>query len=90
MERRLHGDFSASETTLNTNSTIGEVTFVMDGIPYLNKIQGVADATINANLDKMEFAFKESNLQLNDLRHLLMVLLLWWVRIMKIWSSILS
>ncbi|WP_313607901.1 AsmA-like C-terminal region-containing protein [Dysgonomonas sp.] len=64
----LHGDFSASETTLNTNSTIGEVTFVMDGIPYLNKIQGVADATINANLDKMEFAFKESNLQLNDLK----------------------
>lgn len=64
----LHGDFSAGETTLNTNSTIGEVTFVMDGIPYLNKIQGVADATINANLDKMEFAFKESNLQLNDLK----------------------
>ncbi len=64
----LHGDFSASETTLNTNSTIGEVTFVMDGIPYLNKIQGVADATINANLDKMQFAFKESNLQLNDLK----------------------
>ncbi len=64
----LHGDFSASETTLNTNSTIGEVTFVMDGIPYLNKIQGVADATINANLDKMQFAFKESNLQLNELK----------------------
>lgn len=64
----LHGDFSASETTLNTNSTIGEVTFVMDGIPYLNKIQGVADATINANLDKMQFSFKESNLQLNDLK----------------------
>lgn len=64
----LHGDFSASETTLNTNSTIGEVTFVMNGIPYLNKIQGVADATINANLDKMQFSFKESNLQLNDLK----------------------
>lgn len=64
----LHGDFSASETTLNTNSTIGEVTFVMDGIPYLNKIKGVADATINANLDKMQFSFKESNLQLNDLK----------------------
>lgn len=64
----LHGDFSANETTLNTNSTIGEVTFVMDGIPYLNKIQGVADATINANLDKMQFSFKESNLQLNDLK----------------------
>lgn len=64
----LHGDFSASETTLNTNSTIGEVTFVMDGIPYLNKIQGVADATINAHLDKMQFSFKESNLQLNDLK----------------------
>ena len=28
----------------------------------------MADATINANLDKMQFSFKESNLQLNDLK----------------------
>lgn len=64
----ISGDFSASETTLNTSSTIGEVTFIMDGIPYLNKIQGIADASISANLDNMKFTFKESKLQLNDLK----------------------
>lgn len=64
----ITGDFSASETTLKTKSTIDEITFVMDGIPYLTKIQGVADASINANLDKMQFVFEESKLQLNELK----------------------
>ncbi|NDV94897.1 AsmA family protein [Dysgonomonas sp. 521] len=64
----LTGDFSASETTLKTKSTISEITFVMDGIPYLTKIQGIADASINANLDKMQFVFEESKLQLNELK----------------------
>lgn len=64
----LTGDFSASETTLKTKSTIDEITFIMDGIPYLTKIQGIADASINANLDKMQFVFEESKLQLNELK----------------------
>lgn len=64
----ISGDFSASETTLNTSSTIGEVTFIMDGIPYLNKIHGIANASISANLDNMKFTFQESELQLNDLK----------------------
>jgi len=64
----ISGDFSASETTLKTHSTIEEITFIMEGIPYLSKVKGIADATINADLDNMKFTFTESKLQLNELK----------------------
>ena len=64
----VSGDFSASETTLNTTSTIDEVSFFMDGIPYLSKVKGVANASLNANFDSFKFTFAESELQLNDLK----------------------
>ncbi len=65
---QVAGDFSASETTLTTTSTIDEVSFFMDGIPYLSKIKGVANASLNANFDSFKFTFAESELQLNDLK----------------------
>lgn len=64
----LSGDFSASETTMKTNFTIGELSFVMDGVPYLSKVKGAAEATLNANLDDMKFTFTESKLSINDLK----------------------
>ncbi|MDH6308587.1 hypothetical protein M2451_000898 [Dysgonomonas sp. PFB1-18] len=64
----ISGDFSASETTLKTNSTIDEFSFIMGGVPYLNKVKAKADAELNANFDNMKFTFKESNLQINDLK----------------------
>jgi len=64
----ISGDFSASETTLKTNSTIDEVTFVMDGIPYLSKANVKANAAINADLDNMKFTFTESSLHVNELK----------------------
>lgn len=64
----VSGDFSASETTLKTTSTIDEVSFFMDGIPYLSKVKGVANATLNANFDSFKFTFAESELRLNDLK----------------------
>lgn len=64
----ISGDFSASETTLKTNSTIDEVTFVMDGIPYLSKARVIADASINADLDNMKFTFEKSSLSVNELK----------------------
>lgn len=64
----ISGDFSASETTLKTSSTIDEVSFIMSGVPYLNKVKAKADAELNANFDNMKFTFKESNLQINDLK----------------------
>ncbi len=64
----VSGDFSANNTTISTKSTIGEVSFVMDGIPYLSKIKGVANATIDADMEKIKFTFVESELQLNDVK----------------------
>lgn len=64
----ISGDFTASETTLETNSTIDELSFIMDGIPYISKAKATADATLNANFDNMKFTFIDSKLQLNDLK----------------------
>lgn len=63
----ISGDFSASETTLETSSTIDEISFFMDKIPYLSKVKGVAEAKLNANFDNMKFTFVDSNVKLNDL-----------------------
>ncbi|GAB6124076.1 AsmA-like C-terminal region-containing protein [Dysgonomonas termitidis] len=64
----ISGDFSASETTIKTTSEISEISFYMDGIPYLNKVKGNADATINANFDNMKFTFDKSEIRLNELK----------------------
>ncbi|MDL2266092.1 AsmA family protein [Parabacteroides sp. OttesenSCG-928-G21] len=64
----ISGDFSASETTLKTNSTIDELTFSMDGIPYLSKAKLSADAALKANFDNMTFVFENSRLGLNELK----------------------
>lgn len=64
----VSGDFAANNTTLKTKSTIGEVSFIMDGIPYLSKIKGLANATVDADMDKIKFTFVESDIQLNDVK----------------------
>lgn len=64
----ISGDFSASQTTLDIESTIDELSFIMDGIPYLSKVRAKADAAINADLDNMKFTFTESSLQINELK----------------------
>lgn len=64
----ISGDFSSSETILKTNSVIGELSFLMDNIPYLNKVKATVNASLDANLDEMKFTFAESNLTLNELK----------------------
>lgn len=64
----LSGDFTSDETILNTQSVIDEISFTMDGIPYLYKIKGLADAKLKANLKTMTFTFEESDLQLNEVK----------------------
>ena len=64
----ISGDFSASETTLKTSSTIDGISFIMEGVPYLSKAAAKIDAKLNANFDNMKFTFMESSLQLNELK----------------------
>lgn len=64
----LSGNLSADNTTINTKSSIGEVSFTMDGIPYLSRIEGIADARIDADMNNLKFTFVESKVQLNEVK----------------------
>lgn len=64
----VSGDFTAENTEIKTKSTIGELSFTMDGIPYLSKIKGIANATLEADLNKVKFSFVESDIQLNEVK----------------------
>lgn len=64
----LSGNLSADNTTIKTKSTIDEISFTMDGIPYLTKIEGVVDAAVDADMNNMKFTFVESNVKLNEVK----------------------
>ncbi len=67
LNHTLKGDLTASTTDIRTKTTIKELTFVMDGVAYLNK--GAADVKfdMNADLDKMSFKFLDNSVKLNEL-----------------------
>jgi uncharacterized protein involved in outer membrane biogenesis len=64
----LKGDMTMSETDMQMAIKIGELTFIMDGMKYLNKV--VVDSKIDmlANLDNMKFTFRENYFSINDLK----------------------
>ena len=64
----LKGDMTSSETDLQISINTGKLTFIMDGIKYLNS--AVADSKIDmlANFDTWKFTFRENYLAINDLR----------------------
>lgn len=64
----VSGDFSASSTTINTESSVNELSFYMANIPYLYKVKTSANASIQANLDKLTFNFLKSTLDINDVK----------------------
>ena len=64
----LKGDMTMSETDMQIALSAGEVTFIMEGMKYLNK--AVADSKIDllADLDNMKFTLRENYLTINDLK----------------------
>ena len=64
----LKGDMTMSETDMQMSLNAGEFTFLMDGMKYINK--AVVDSKIDmlANLDKMEFTFRDNYFSVNDLK----------------------
>ncbi len=64
----LTGDMSASETDLDMTLKIGGVSFIMDGIRYLNR--AVIDSRIGviADLENFKFTLAENYFSLNDLK----------------------
>jgi len=61
------GDFTQDFFTLVTNTTIDALTFKMDGIKYLNKVNTRLKFDIDIDNLRSKYTFKENELQLNEL-----------------------
>jgi hypothetical protein len=66
LNHRLSGDFTLSSTTLQTYTTIEEVTVFYDNVKYLHKVDAELTSPIHADLDNFIFTFKDSELRLNQ------------------------
>jgi len=64
----LKGDMTMSETDMQMSLDIGEITFIMEGMKYLNKAVVDSKIDILANLDNMKFTFRENHFSINDLK----------------------
>ncbi len=64
----LTGDMTLSETNLDVALKAGDLTFIMDGIKYLDRAVAVADVNLKANLDSMKFTFGDNYLSVNDMK----------------------
>jgi uncharacterized protein involved in outer membrane biogenesis len=67
LEFELRGDMTMSETDLQIAAT-SDLTFIMEGMKYLNRAAMDANIDLLANIDSMKFTFRENYLSLNDLR----------------------
>ncbi len=63
----LKGDLTESQTVLNIISSIKEMDFEMDGIPYLKKAKLSFKSDLDANLDSSVYTFKENEFGLNEI-----------------------
>jgi hypothetical protein len=63
----LTGDFSQDNFLLSILMDCGQLTYVMDGVPYLSKVKLAVEADIDANMKDMKFTFKENKIALNEL-----------------------
>ncbi|MHA8100657.1 AsmA family protein [Aquirufa nivalisilvae] len=61
------GDFSKDIFTLNTSTEVEKLSFEFLGKTYLSEVKGKLEAPIEMNFSKMEFAFKNNDLFLNEL-----------------------
>ncbi|MFN4235369.1 MAG: AsmA-like C-terminal region-containing protein [Bacteroidia bacterium] len=61
------GDFTQDLFTLVTNTSIDALTYKMDGITYLNKVNTRLKFDIDIDNVRSKYTFKENELQLNEL-----------------------
>ena len=64
----MKGDLTGDETNLEININAEELTFLMDGIKYLNKATADSKINVKANLDNMKFYLRDNYLTINDLK----------------------
>lgn len=61
------GDFTADQTNLHTETTIEALTYVMEGIPYLNQVDASADVDMSLDLANSKYTFSENEFRINAL-----------------------
>lgn len=63
----LTGDFSQDNFLLNILMDCKQLSYVMDGVPYLSNVNLAVEADIDADMKGMKFTFKENKIALNAL-----------------------
>jgi hypothetical protein len=63
----LAGDFTQDFTTLETKTTVSAVTFEMDTVRYLNRVELEFNADIDADLANAKYQLKNNEFRLNQL-----------------------
>ncbi len=61
------GDFTEEIVNLKTKTTIKELTFKMDDVAYLSRVNTEADVDFSLNQTEFKFTFGENKVSLNDL-----------------------
>ena len=64
----LRGDMTMSSTDMQMDIRIGETSFSMDGVKYLNKAVINSSVDMLADLDKMKFTLRKNYFSVNDLK----------------------
>ncbi|MBO5264037.1 MAG: AsmA family protein [Bacteroidaceae bacterium] len=68
LDAEISGDFSSERTLLDLVADASAVTYMLEGVPFLNKAHLAADMKIDADLVNNRFAFSENTLQLNAIK----------------------
>jgi uncharacterized protein involved in outer membrane biogenesis len=62
------GDFTSDAFTLSTKTTADAITFIMGGIPYLNKVKTSVDLDLGIDNKASKYTFNTEKIQLNGLK----------------------
>lgn len=68
LDAEISGDFGSERTLLDLVADASAVTYMLEGVPFLNKAHIAADMKIDADLVNNRFAFSENTLQLNAIK----------------------
>ncbi len=61
------GDFTMDQFNLETNTKVNKLSFIYNGIAYMDRVNTELEATLDMDMQAMKFTFKENDLRLNNL-----------------------
>ncbi len=67
LNMELSGDFTADNTSVDTEVTMDKLTLVNGGIPYLSRVELEVKAEVDADMKNMQFVLKDNSLRINGL-----------------------